>query len=96
MIENLACLSLIESEMESKSCDERGESNEEHHVWHISVTVGIEGIVSKFITIWFVMSVWLVNNQISVGVWREDVLVTILKRSHEIYKSKLTVTLEGR
>ena len=92
MIEYLTCLSLIESEMESKSCDERGESNEEHHVWHISVTVGIEGIVSEFITIWFVMSVWLVNNQVSVGVWREDVLVTILKRSHKIYKSKLTVT----
>ena len=84
MVVNFTSLSLIESKVECQCGDKACDTNIKHHVWHISVTVGIEGVVSKFITIWFVMSVWLVHDQVSVGVWREDVLVTALMKKLRI------------
>jgi len=41
------------------------------------MTVTIERIISQLISVRLIMGVWLVNNQVSVGIWRENVLVTI-------------------
>ena len=41
------------------------------------MTVAIERIISQLISVRLIMGVWLVNNQVSVGIWRENVLVTI-------------------
>lgn len=77
MIEDFGSLSLVESEMESQGGNKCGNSDIEHHVGPVSVTVGIEGIVSKLIAVGFVVGIGLVNNQVSVRVWGENVLVTI-------------------
>ena len=69
MVENFTCLSLIESEVECKGGYESSNSNEQIHIWHISVTVGVERIVSDFISVRLVMSIWLIDYQVSVGIW---------------------------
>jgi hypothetical protein len=48
------------------------------------MSMGIKGIVSQLISIWLIVSVWLVNDQIGVRIWRENVLVTIGIRHLEI------------
>lgn len=72
--------------MESHCCDESNTSDKNHQVWHITMTLGIERIISKFITVWFVMGVSLVHYQISVGVWGENVLVTVIQKNGDFKK----------
>lgn len=50
------------------------------------MTLGIERIISKLITVWFVMGVSLVHYQISVGVWGENVLVTVIQKNGDFKK----------
>lgn len=77
MVEYLGCLSLVESEMESQSGHECCNTNIKHHEWPVSVAVSVEGIVSQLVSVWLVMGIGLVNNQVCVRVGRENVLVTI-------------------
>jgi hypothetical protein len=77
MVEYLRCLSLVESEMEGQSGNEGSDTHVDHHVWPVTMSVRVEGIVSQLITIGLIMGVWLVNNQVGVRVGGENVLVTI-------------------
>jgi hypothetical protein len=63
--------------MERKGCHEGCDTKVEHHEWPITMSVSIERIISQLISVRLIMGVWLVNNQVSVGIWRENVLVTI-------------------
>jgi hypothetical protein len=45
------------------------------------MALGIERIISELITVWLIMGVGLVHYQISVGVWRENVLVTVIQNN---------------
>ena len=91
MVHDLTCLSPIESEMESKTCGESHDTGIHHQVRHVSMTMSIERIVTEFITIGLVMSVWFVNDQVGMGVGRENVLVTIQNKL-EMVLSVLTGT----
>ena len=84
MIEDLRGLSLVESEVESHSGDESNTSNEDVHVRHISVALGLKRIVSELISVRLIMSVRLIHDQVGVRVWREDVFVTAMERSETI------------
>ena len=77
MVEHLAGLSLVEPEVESKNRGETDSSCEQHEVGHVSVAVGIEGVVSELVTIRLVVGVGFVHDQIGVGIRREDVFVTM-------------------
>ena len=79
MIEHLTSLSFVESEVVGQHRDEGDGSHKNHKVRHISVTLGVEGIITQLIAVRFVMSVRLVNNKVGVRVGREDVLVTEIK-----------------
>ena len=92
MIEDLGGLPLVESEVESHCCDESNATDEDVHVWHITVTLGLERIVSELISVRLIMSVWLIHDQVGVRVWREDVFVTVMERSEMIDLEKLTGT----
>ena len=78
MVEHLTGLSSVESKVESKGGNEGDGAHVEHQEGKFTVTVGIEGIVAQLVTIRLIMGIWLVHDQLSVGVWREDVLVTII------------------
>ena len=39
------------------------------------MTVGLERIITQFIAVWFIMSIRLVYYQVSMRIWRKDVLV---------------------
>lgn len=75
MVEDLAGLSLVESEVLGQSRDEGCQAHEQHQEGHVAVPVGVERIVTKLITIRLVVGVWLVHDQIRVWVGRENVLV---------------------
>ena len=96
VIEHFWSLSLIESEMESHSSDERNTSDKDHKVWHITMALGIERIISELITIWLIMGVGLVHYKISVGVWGENVLVTVIHNKGDGKGRTLTGTWKGR
>lgn len=77
MVEHLGCLPLVKSEVESKSSHEGGNSNVKHHEWPVSMPMAVERIVSKLVPVWLVVGVWLVNNQVCVRVWGENVLMAV-------------------
>ena len=77
MIEYLTGLSSIKSEVESQGCDKCCGTNEKQQEWVVTVSLGLKRIITNLITIWFIMSVWLIDNQVSMRIWRKDVLVTI-------------------
>ena len=77
MIEYLTGLSSIKSEVESQGCDKCCGTNEKHQEWVVTVSLGLKRIITNLITIWFIVSVWLIDNQVSMRIWRKDVLVTI-------------------
>ena len=79
MVHDLARLSPVEAEVESHHGRKRHNTNIEHEVRHVAMTVGIERVVTEFITIRFVMRVGLVHDQVGVRVRRENVLVTVMK-----------------
>ena len=68
MVEYLGCLSSVESEMESQSGHKSDNTKIEHREWPISVTMSVEGIVSKLVSEWLVMGIGLVNDQVSMRV----------------------------
>ena len=77
MVEYLTGLTLVESEVESQGCDECCGTGEKHQEWVVTMSPGLERIITKLITVWFIVGVWLIDNQVSVRIWREDVLVTM-------------------
>ena len=84
MVEHFGGLSLVESEVEGKGRHKSGDANIEHHEWPVTMTVAVEGIVSQLIPVWLIMGVWLVNDQVGVRIWRENVLVTIERSNKKI------------
>ena len=56
---------------------EADDSCENQKTWVISVSVGIERIISKFVTIWFVMDSSLLLEVMTTWIGREDVLVMV-------------------
>ena len=77
MVEDLTRLSLVESEMLGQSSYKCGQAHKNHKEGHVTVTMSIKWIVTKLITIWFVVGIWLVHDQICVRIWRENVLVAV-------------------
>ena len=65
--------------MERHGCDECNRSNEDKHERVVTVTLGFERIVSEFVAERLIVSVWLIHNQVSVGVWGENVLMTAIE-----------------
>ena len=76
VIEYLTELSVVKSEVESNGCREGHNTCEDHKVRIVSVTMSIKRIITNLITIWFIVSVGLVNNKIGMRVWGENVFVT--------------------
>ena len=62
--------------MENNAVSEQDDGHIKHQVRHLSMAVCIEGIITELVSVWLVMCVGLVNNQVGVCVWRENVLVT--------------------
>ena len=62
MVEHLTCLSLVESEVERQSSDESSGANEQNQEWVVTVSMGVEWIVSQLVTEWLIVSIWLVHN----------------------------------
>ena len=77
MIQHFTLLPVVKAEMEHYSVSEHDGSYIKHQVRHIAVAVGVEGIITDLITVWFVVRVGLVNDQVGVGVWGEYVLVAV-------------------
>ena len=77
MIQHFTLLPVVKAEMEDDSVSEHDGSYIEHQVGHIAVAVSVEGIVTDLITVWLVVSVGLVDDQVGVGVWGEYVLVAV-------------------
>ena len=76
MVKDLTLLSVIKSEVECKDVSQCNASHKQHQVGHLTMTMCIERIITKLIPVWLIMCVWLVDNQVGVRVWRENVLVT--------------------
>ena len=77
MVEHLGSLSLVKSEVEGQGGHKSGDAEIKLHEWPVTMSMSIKGIISQFISVWLIVSVWLVNDQIGMGIWRENVLVTI-------------------
>ena len=77
MIQHFTLLPVVKSEMEHDSVGEHDGSYIEHQVRHFAVAVSVEGIVTDLITVWLVVRVGLVNDQVGMGVWGENVLVAV-------------------
>ena len=78
MIKYLTGLSPIEPEMECRHCNKRDTAGKEIQEWLVTMTVGIKWIVTQFITIWFIVSISLVNDQVGVCITTgENVFMTI-------------------
>ena len=60
VIEDFSCLSLVKTEMEKNGVSEEDNSEESIQVWHVTMSLGIERIITDFITIRFVVSVGLI------------------------------------
>ena len=87
MIVDFSSLSLVKTEMEKDGMSECNDSKEKIQVWHITVTLSVKRIITDFITIWFIVGVWFIHNQLSVGVWRENVLVAVeIKRLELVFE----------
>ena len=46
MVENFRLLSIVKSEMEGENMRESNAADEEHQVWHLTVAVGVERIIT--------------------------------------------------
>ena len=76
MVEHFTLFSVIESEVEGKHVRDRNDSNKEHEIGHLTMTMSVERIITKFVSVWLIVCVWLINNQVGVRVRREYILVT--------------------
>ena len=81
MIVNFSSLSFVKTEMEKNGVSESNDSKEKIQVWHISMSLSVKRIITDFVTIWFIVSVGFIYNQVGVRVWREDVLVAVIKNT---------------
>ena len=77
MIVDFSSLSLVKTEMEKDGVSKCNDSKEKIQVWHITMSLSVKRIITDFITIWFIVGVGFVHDQVSVRVWRENVLVAV-------------------
>ena len=77
VIVDFSSLSLVKTEMEKDGVSECNDSKEKIQVWHITMSLSVKRIITDFITIWLIVGICFINNQFSVRIWRENVLVAV-------------------
>ena len=85
VIVDFSSLSLVKTEMEKDGVSECNDSKEKIQVWHITMSLSVKRIITDFITIWLIVGICFINNQFSVRIWRENVLVAVEIKRLEVY-----------
>ena len=80
MVEDFTQFPIVEPEMESDHVGEKDSSGKQHEIRHLSMAVCVEGIVSNLVSERFVMGIRLVDDEVRVSVWGENILVTRIKQ----------------
>ena len=80
MVEDFTSLSIVEVEVSNLHASEGKDCHPQESKVDVSVSVSVEGIITELVTIWLIVRVWFVHDQVSVGVGREDELVAIQLR----------------